>query len=370
MKITGLETISLSAPLKNPFLSGKGTLGSGNVGLAFVQIHTDEDVVGIGEASLVAVRLIREFEKLVVGEDPFAVERIWEKLFRARENGKFYPSEILMRAVAGIDTAIWDVIGKALNKPLYRLLGGYRNKVPCYASGGYYRAGYTKEDLAKEAAGYVEMGYKAFKMKVGLLDPEKDVERVKAVRNAVGDDVDIMCDGSTSWDPATAIRFAKMAEKYNIRWYEEPVQWYDQVEGTRMVKEATSIPIASGQGEITKFGCRRWLEGRALDIMQADSRNCGGITELRKIAAMAEAYNIPIAPHHCYVHSNMHLTASAPNGLILEIFPNPERNPLWFEVYMDDPENMIKGGVLTVPEKPGLGIELNEKGIEKYRVKE
>ena len=261
--------------------------------------------------------------------------------------------------------ALWDALGKLYQVPLYKLLGGYRNRVPVIAIGGYYEAGKGQDALNEEMLYYQELQLAGVKFKVGRASVAEDVERVSRVREVVGDDFIIACDANQAWPPQTAIEFCRAVEPLNIRWIEEPVRWYDQLEGLRLVRESSPIPVVAGQGEISRFGCRDLVVQGRVNILNVDATIAGGITEWKKIADLAAHFHVQMA-HHEEAQVALHLLAAIPHGLYVEIFPNPKRDPMWFDLPVEQPR--IRDGFMELPARPGLGIELNEEIIAKYRV--
>ncbi|MGW8250732.1 MAG: mandelate racemase/muconate lactonizing enzyme family protein, partial [Anaerolineales bacterium] len=257
-------------------------------------------------------------------------------------------------------------LGKLYNVPLYKLLGGYRERVPVIAIGGYYYPSdpnYTA--LKDEIVGYQQAGLAGVKLKVGRVEIAEDVRRVRTVREAVGEDFIIACDSNQAWTSEQAIEFCRQVLPYHIRWIEEPVRWYDQLDELKAVQQSTPIPVVAGQGEITRFGCRDLIVHAGVRILNVDATIAGGITEWRRIAAMASAFNVQMA-HHEESQVALHLLASIPHGLYVEIFPNLERDPLWHELLVERP--VIKDGYMVLPEGPGLGIRLDEAVISRYRL--
>jgi len=267
-----------------------------------------------------------------------------------------------IRAMGGVDIAIWDIIGKALNMPVYQVLGAFTEKIRVYAAGGYYEEGKTIAGLVKEMESYVSEGFGAVKMKIGGESFNVDVERVAAVRKALGPGIDILIDANNRWNAYEAIRFGRAVEKYNPYWFEEPVE-PDDFAGSAEVKRALDIPIVAGENEFTRWGTRDLLEADAVDILNLDTVVAGGITEYRKIAAMASAHHIPVAPHGNPFMA-VHLLASTPNTLIMETYPAVES-----EYNLALPLFPVKGGYITVPDKPGLGIDPDPEIVKKYRVR-
>jgi L-alanine-DL-glutamate epimerase-like enolase superfamily enzyme len=294
---------------------------------------------------------------------------------------------MLMMAISGIDIALWDIIGQATRTPLYRLLGGYRDTLTVYASAGFYAGPKDVTALAEEFAGYAERGFRYVKMKVGrnpevLLNPlhdmpaadyattslEEDVERVRAVREAIGPKVQLAIDANNAWTPSVALRFMREVERFNIFWLEEPVATED-IEGSALVAHHLDTPVAGYETETGLAGFRELIARRAVDIVQPDVIWTGGITECRKIAALAQAYGLPVIPHvfSSAVSSiaNMHFIASLPNGSLLEFDQNP--NPLRTELF-ETPLTVTSEGLAHLPDRPGLGVTLNQETIKRYQV--
>ncbi len=315
------------------------------------------------------------YREILLGQDVFDVERCWNAMFQYRPatliNRGIHTLDlanksIIMQAIAAVDIARWDAIGKVTNRPLYKMLGAYRDKVPVIAIGGYIEAGKGEKEFGEELLRYKKAQIAGIKMKVGHLSPQEDAERVRFARATVGDNFVIACDANQAWTVEQAIDFARRVEKYNLLWFEEPIQWYDQLRGLPQVRAACNIPIVAGQGEISRFGCRDLALAGALDILNVDATIAGGITEWRRVAGMASMLNIGMA-HHEEPQVALHLLASVAHGLYVEIFDNPERDPLWFELPEIHPE--IRDGCMCVPQGPGLGMPLREKVIEQYRAR-
>ena len=385
MKITDVEPIVVSwPPFENSFWTSLNRIGQ--VSELVVLVHTDEGIIGLGEAHGGSMHYIDNtgvahisgagstvtdiLKPLLIGENPLDNERLWSKMFGLTYQKGW--SQIgatrqqILAALAAVDIALWDIKGKAANMPVWRLLGGYRNTVPCYVTGGYYQDGKTIDDLTAECKSYVETGYNAIKLKIGGVSVEEDVDRVTAVREAVGPDIDIMVDVNEGYDVRTAIRAARLLEPLDIRWLEEPVHWYDRIEGLRQVADATTIPIASGEQALTRWDARDLLMRGGIKIMQFDCTRSAGITEVLKIAGMCAAQNVNLALHHDpQVHG--HVMAALPNGEILETFPSAARDPIWAELFSVRPE--IVNSQMKLLDRPGWGLELNEDTLEKRGVR-
>ncbi|MFQ5856033.1 MAG: mandelate racemase/muconate lactonizing enzyme family protein [Anaerolineae bacterium] len=370
MKITEVQSVVVSIPLREPTAFATTVVTAREYVIAWVD--TDEDLRGVGftvggryagEGHLIHTAIQHNLKHLVIGESPFAVEQLWERMFQTTllmgRRGA------VMRAISALDIALWDIMAKAAGRPLYQMLGGYRDEVPAYASGGYYREGKGLPELAVEMERYMDMGFTSVKMKIGRLDPREDAERVRVVRETVGTEVRLAVDANNAWpDAAAAIRAARMLEKYDIWWLEEPVM-PDNLPASATIASALDVPVASGEIEATRWGFRELLERRAVDILQPDATVAGGITEWIKIAHMAAGWDIPIAPHWM-ANTHVHLVAAVPNGLTVEFFVLDE-DVLNFERIVQEPLQPVNG-MIRVPQRPGHGVELDDKAVARYRI--
>jgi L-alanine-DL-glutamate epimerase-like enolase superfamily enzyme len=294
---------------------------------------------------------------------------------------------MLMMANSGIDIALWDIVGQATRTPLYRLLGGYRDTLDAYASAGFYARDKSPADLAEEFGGYAARGIRIGKLKVGrnpelmtnplhdMIRPEyatasleEDIERVRLAREAVGHGVRLAVDANNAWTPSVALKFMTEAESFDIAWLEEPVAT-DDIEGSALVAHQLVTPVAGYETETGLPGFRELISRRAVDIVQPDVIWTGGITETRKVAALAQAYHLPVIPHvfSSAVSSiaNLHLIASLPNAGLLEFDQNP--NPLRTELF-EEPIAPGPDGTVRLPDRPGLGVTLNQETIDRYRI--
>ena len=379
MKIIKIEVIPLVYKLEEAFSGGTYKISNRNT--IVTRVHTDAGIVGEafgGDEDRWQDRVVslmrQHLAPMLIGEDARDVERLWELMFqcnvdlgnRALHVIDLINRAILMQAIAAIDNAIWDALGKLYDVPLYKLLGGYRERVPVIAIGGYYYPSDPRHQaLQKEISAYQQAGLAGVKLKVGRVEIAEDVRRVQAVREAVGDGFMIACDANQAWTPEQTIEFCNAVLPLNIRWIEEPVRWYDQLGGLRTVSEAMPIPVVAGQGEITRFGCRDLILHGGVDILNVDVTIAGGVTEWRRIAAMAGTLNVQMA-HHEESQIALHLLASIPHGLYVEIFPNVKRDPLWYELPDEPP--LIHDGYMALPTGPGLGMSLNKSVIQRYRL--
>jgi D-galactarolactone cycloisomerase len=338
-----------------------------------VRMKTDDGVEGFGLATSYTditplVNVVKGgLSDEILGMDSLSPERLYEKLFgltfsrKAAENS--WGREALIRISSAVDIACWDIVGKTANLPLYRLFGGYRNKVPCYVTCAYYRDGKDNAELRDEIQMLVEQGHKGFKGKVGGLSLKEDIARMEIVREIIGPDNDLMIDVNRAWDLKTAIEGARLLEPLEPVWLEEPVSWIDDRRELKLLAQQTNIPLSGGESEITSYGCRAMIEEQAIQILQFDCTMFGGFTEGRKLAALCELNHIDVAPHHdCFIHAP--LVAGTPAGRIVESFTDPERDPLQAELYENPPH--IADGWLTLNEDPGLGLTLSESAITKF----
>ncbi|MEA3253446.1 MAG: mandelate racemase/muconate lactonizing enzyme family protein, partial [Chloroflexota bacterium] len=294
MKITGVKAYALVQPLeKMAFAFSQSWVNARQT--TIVIVSTDEGVEGVGEAFGPAKAIASTVESycapIIAGEDPFNSSLIWDNVYRPlRHNSQ---KGILIEAISAIDIALWDIKGKVTGLPVYKLLGGaYRKRAHAYATGLYRPKGRdAKEALVEEALGYKRDGFFAMKYKIGTVSPEEDLDILKAIREAIGYDLKLMVDANCAYDAAEAICLAKQMEQYDIYWFEEPVPPED-IEGSIEVKNSTTIRIAGGECECTRYGFREIISRRAVDILQPDVCICGGFTEMQKIVAMASAWNI------------------------------------------------------------------------------
>lgn len=365
MKITDINLKIYRWKRSTPITNGLYTY-THNV-LNIVEIQTDEpDITGIGISAgidvspTVARELVDHFKKGIIGLNPLDNERIWHEMWRPKLVGR---RGITTRVISGIDIALWDIKGKVSNLPVYKLLGGFTNKVDTYIAGGYYEKGKGLKELAKEMEDNVEMGATAVKIKVGALSINEDIERVKVCREAIGNDVKLMVDANNAYRHYEAIEFARKAEKYDLFWFEEPVEPDDYI-GQSEITRSTSIPVAAGENEYTRYGFRDMINHRAVDILQPDCLILGGVTEFMKVCALAQSNDLDIAPHGAQeVH--IHLVSAIPNGLILEYYRdtvNPMHGKIW------ENELVLKDGYVYAPDLPGFGLNPKWKDLEPYRV--
>ncbi|MCG8548091.1 MAG: mandelate racemase/muconate lactonizing enzyme family protein [Alphaproteobacteria bacterium] len=361
MKITDIKAAVYRWPRRRPITNGKHTYT--HAGVCLVTVETDEGVAGIGvgaDKPLVQAA-VEHFRDLLIGEDPINVERLWDRMWVPKLVGR---RGLTTRAISAIDIALWDLRAKVANMPLYRMLGGYRDSLPTYIAGGYYEDGKGLKELAEEMVAYVEAGSHAVKMKVGAVPTADDVARVRTVREAVGPDVKLLIDANCAYRAYEAIQLAERIQEYDVFWFEEPVA-PDDYDGLRRLSAMTSIPVATGENEYTRYGFRDLIASKGVAILNPDAKVLGGVTEFMKVAALAQAHDLPIAPHGTQdIH--VHLLAAIPNGLILEFYPK-RFDPMWGRLYAHT-ITLNGDGTVSPPDLPGIGLEPNVEAIEQYRV--
>jgi L-rhamnonate dehydratase len=345
-------------------------------GWLVVEIFTDNGLVGIGNAALapqVTKQVIDLYLKpLLVGKDPWDIEFLWQHMYR--KTMAFGRRGIGMIAISAVDIALWDLLGKSAKQPVYRLLGGRtKPRIPVYASRLY---SVELNEVADEAKRYKAEGYKAMKLRFGwgptdgAAGMQRNLNLVRTVRETVGDGIDVMADAYMGWTLDYAKRMLPLLEPFNLRWLEEPVI-PDDVHGYAELKSYGRIPIAGGEHEFTSYGFRDLLEARALDYIQFDTNRVGGLTQARKIAALAEAYSVPVIPHAGQMH-NYHVVMASLNSPMAEYFPVVDvevGNELFWYIFNGEPK--AKDGFIDLDESvPGLGLTVNEAALEQFEVTE
>lgn len=358
MKIKNVTATSHRIPAKVPLLDHPVIRE-----IVFVRVETDTGIVGYGLTGPIqrfAVRELinKEMAPLILGKDPLATERHWYDLFY-RLNPRAQTGA-WSSAVSAVDIALWDIKGKYLRQPVWRLLGGYSATVPVYITFGLLE--YSSEQLVEAAKQFKAQGHDRLKMVVGVHggeNPKEDAARVKAVRDAVGEEVELMVDANYIFSFPMALELCKRIEPYGIKWFEEPVRGND-ARLLANLRRQTRIPISAGQNEGHKWRHRELLVHEAVDILQPNVAYVGGYTEALKVAAMAQAYNVPIANGGGWPHHNMHLIAGVANGWRVEFHV-----PMWMtgEMIFKDPPKPVKGSV-TLTELPGLGLEPREEALK------
>jgi len=387
MQITDVRATWLRYPIPpdKQHVSDFGRLTSFDMTL--VEVVTDAGLSGYGEAkaqvgsasdnhALVAL-ITEELRPLLVGREPRQISALWEEMYNgtrahyALSRGRGFPvlgrRGLTISAISGIDMALWDIAGKSLQVPVYQLLGGKcRDHLPAYASGGW--AGV--DGIGAQLQSYIDRGgFRAVKMRVGVMDGDVDTSaaRVQAARAALGPEIAIMVDAHGTFSVREAQRFARKVEACDLAWFEEPVNADDKA-GQAQVRVSTDIPIASGESEFTRFDFRDLITLGAVDILQPDLAIMGGITEGMRIAALASAFQLTVAPHlwgsALLFASGLQLAAATPNCTILEY--SLGFNPLLHELGIEPP--VVREGRMYIPDRPGLGVTLNQAFVQKYQV--
>jgi L-rhamnonate dehydratase len=343
-------------------------------GWLIVEVFTDTGLVGIGNAAL-SPRITKQvidlyLKPLLIGKDPFDSEFLWQLMYR--QTMAFGRKGIGMVAISAVDIAIWDILGKASRQPVFKLLGGRtKRKIPVYASRLYSQ---ELEALAAEATAYKEEGYVAMKLRFGwgpvdgAAGVQQNIALVRTVREVVGYDIDLMADAYMGWTLDYARRMLPLLEPFQLRWLEEPVI-PDDIQGYASLKALGKVPIAGGEHEFTLYGFRDLLAAKALDYIQFDTNRVGGITQARKIAALAEAHSVPVIPHAGQMH-NFHIVMASLNSPLAEYFPVVDveiGNELFWYVFDGEPK-AVNGHVDLRDDLPGLGLTIKEAELTRFSI--
>lgn len=369
LTIQAIETEALRIPLNKVYRGSKYSMQ--NRCTIITRILTKQGVIGevytgdTDEEQDVILSIIhKELAPALIGMDVFNTEGCWEAMKPAtydilRDRG------VVMQAISAVDTAIWDTVGKALNMPMYRLWGGYQNRLPMIAIGGYY--GQNFDELATEIATYVDYGVVGMKFKIGGVTPEEDLERLKVAHQVGGENFTLMVDANQGYDLQQAIRFCRLAQNAGIElyWFEEPVRWYNDKRWLRDVRLSTGVPITAGQSEYRIDGVRDLIIGDSIDYCNFDTSWGGGPTIWRRVASICSAFGIKMA-HHEEAQISAHLLGSVAHGSFVECFHH-DRDPFFWDIQTE--ARPLKDGYYTISDKPGFGIELDRAYVAKYRVK-
>jgi L-alanine-DL-glutamate epimerase-like enolase superfamily enzyme len=368
-RVTAIDARTIAIPLRVPLAFSTRRVEKREYTL--VRVRTSDGVEGIGycycgnRGGHLVTQFVRGLLRdHVVDADPAAVETIWTRMYR--DSVLLGRRGAAVRAISAIDMALWDVIGKSTGLPLYRLLGGPKtDRVPCYASGGYYwdnvdHDKYVFDELRK----YVEAGFTAVKIKVGRLSAKEEVRRARVAREAIGPHVALMMDANNAWpDATTAIAAINQLAEVDPFWVEEPLM-PDDIRGHATIREKVRVPIATGEIEATRWGFQALLEQRAVDMLQPDATVLGGITEFRKVAALAAGYDVPLYPHWMH-HLNVSIVAAFPNAVMVEYFP--DLSVLNLGEVLQDPIR-ASGGTMPLPQEPGIGLTFDETAVNRFAV--
>ncbi len=400
MKISNLEVIQIGRPtglgengggefLVSPLNAVYGAeelrgdcfvgLRGGSVYAVLVRITTDEGLYGLGSVGVgsgaAAYVLEEHLKPILLGCNPFDVELLWERMYRGTLN--YGRKGLVLEAISAVDIALWDILGKATGQPVYNLLGGKtRDKIAVYGSRLYAHG--DLDVLAHQAECLVKRGFKAVKQRFGfgpndgLRGMQKNLELVRTVHTAIGSNIELMADAYMGWDVTYAIQMIRMIEDAGIalKWLEEPVI-PDDIDGYARIRQSVSTPISGGEHEFTRYGFRELIQKEAVDILQPDVNRVGGITEARKVWALAACHGIPVIPHAGQAH-NYHLVISHLNSPLAEYFPATQEggvlddDTLFYELFVGEPR--AEGGEVRLSDAPGLGLELNERRIHDWAI--
>jgi len=363
MKITSYEATTLNIPEDDPLANMPEEAGRTRP-IVILRLRTDSGIEGIGVTLYGgkmsgSLRLaVEELAALTVGEDPLRIEKIIAKL-RGGTGDACGPGGIFTLALSAIDVALWDIKGKALDQPLWKLLGGHRDRVATYASGSL-RRGLTDAQAQRAAQILLQKGFREMKTQMALPGnptPAEEVRRVRVVREAIGPDVKLMCDINQRWRPEQAIDIGSRVEDVGLFWLED-VTAADDYPGLARVTAALKTPIAGGEYVWGIVPFRHMIEARSVDIVMIDLARVGGVSQWMKVAGMAEAFNLPVVSH-VMPEMLVHLVAACPNGLTVEYMP-------WtLTLYEETPA--IEDGQLVLPSTPGLGLKFDEKAIAAFK---
>jgi L-alanine-DL-glutamate epimerase-like enolase superfamily enzyme len=367
LTITRIETEAIRVPLARTYRGSHYKMTHRST--IITRIHTASGLVGEAyagdeDASLLEIESIiqDELAPLLIGQDGSAIEKLWE-IARPATWDILRDRRLGLVACASIDVTLWDLMGKALGVPLWKLWGGYRSRVPVITIGGYYGSNLT---IKEEVEYLLKEEFAGMKFKIGGMSPEDDAKRFKEARKVGGDNFRIAVDANQGYTPAQAIEFSKLVADDNLLWFEEPCIWQNDKKGMRDVRYGGSVAVCAGQSEFSAAGCRDLMEAGSIDFCNFDSSWSGGPTEWRKVAAMATVYDVKMA-HHEEAQVSAHLLASIPHGTYVEYF-HPDRDPIWHNLLANRPA--LKDGHIQLNDNPGLGWELDRDYINKYRISE
>lgn len=332
------------------------------------RLYTKEGIVGESyngdeyEGQKAVLDILEKIGPQVIGMSALEVEKIWDTTIVGTLD-ILGDRGAAIQAQSCIDSAVWDAVGKALGQPLFRLWGGSKSELPILAIAGYYGEGKTLADYEKEMTELRDMGLGGCKFKIGGKSPKEDADRVRAAFQAADEDFRICVDANQGWELREAMEFARLVDDLDLLWFEEPCRWYDDRRNMALLRAHTGIPITAGQSENSRAGCRDLMMEGAIDYCNFDGSWGGGPTEWRRVAALARCFSVTMA-HHEEPQISAHLLASVSNSGYVEVF-YPDRDPLFYELVAN--RNPFQNGKYRVPTGPGLGLELDEKVIKRYR---
>jgi len=356
MRISDVRTALVDIPLPAPVTTAIHDIRS--AGAVLVSVETDDGLTGEGivfamngDRLDVLDQTVRGLAPRLAGRDPAHVEAIWQDIYGSDSGND------TIAALSALDTACWDIVGKALGWPLYRIFGASRDRVKTYASGGLWLSR-SIDELVAEARRFVGEGFRGMKLRVGNARPLDDVERAAALREAIGPDIALMVDANQGLDAAQAIALGEALAPFDIGWFEEPVAATDR-DGHAKVRAAIPMPVASGENEFTRYGIRALIEAGGADVLMPDLQRIGGLTEMRRAAALAAAHDLPVSTH-IFTEQSLSLAGSAPNCMSVEHMP-------WFAPLYRE-KMVVEDGDLLMPTGPGLGFTFDSDAVDRYRV--
>ncbi len=363
--IAAINTYPISAPLKHRQHTAHESRA--DVTLLLIEVVTDDGIKGYGQVSSTPMKDIAAWvAKLAphaLGMSALAHVDVWEKLFALTSPQPGIGGlprtarPQIMAAIGGIDMALWDIKGKAANMPVYRLLGADNKPVFTYGTGGYYVEGAALTACADELAGFVARGYKAVKLKTGAGTVANEVKRIAATRAAIGPDISLMLDLNAAYDLPACIEFARAVAPYNIFWLEEPLHWYLQPADFALLAKTTSIPLAHGERELTRFTTRDFMTTGCVRYIMFDATRAAGFTEALRVAHMADHAGAMITPHHA-PEMHCHLVAAFPRtGFAVESHGSPDRDPIWHGLFSERAQ--VRDSYVYMNDLPGFGIEID-----------
>jgi D-galactarolactone cycloisomerase len=369
LKITKIEVIALSIKLPRDYRGSVYSVPQKNA--LVTRISTDHGPIGEavnGEGAAAIQRemvdiINNELAPLLIGQDPSRIEHLWAQMWPATFRGG-RNKDAAVRAIACVDSALWDLMGKVAGLPLYVLWGGARDKLPIIAIGGQYGENFTPAHYGREMEEYRALGLAGCKFKVGGKSPAEDAERTVAARKAGGDDFILCVDANRGWPRAMALEFARLAQGLNLRWFEEPCHWSNDKNDMALLRAITGLPIVAGQSEVTAEGCRDLMVTGAIDVCNLDASWGGGPTVWLRVARMAQCFSVEMG-HHGEPVVGSHLLSAVENGTYVETH-HPDRDPIFHRMVVG--RGAIADGFYTLPDAPGFGVTFDPDFIKQYRV--
>jgi L-alanine-DL-glutamate epimerase-like enolase superfamily enzyme len=358
--ITAVHVRQLEIPFERPLLTASFPIPGVDTVLA--EVEGENGTRGIAwifcfgrRRAAVLKAMVEDLAEVAIGEDELMTQRLWEKM--ARAVAFIGQRGVAALGMSAIDTACWDLVGKTLGQPVYRLLGGYRGEVEAYASQGLW-LDRSRDELVEEARGLLAAGFTGMKLRMGLEDGREDLARARAVREAIGPDVALMVDVNQGWGAKQTIRMGEALAELDLRWLEEPLP-FDDLDSYRRIREALDMPLCTGENNFLRADFLRLIEAEAADILMPDLMRVGGVTEWMKIARLCEAHQVAVTPH-LFSEVSAHLAAAAPGVIWLEYQP-------WWSPILAEPLELRDGGIAP-GNRPGFGIELDEDAVRRYEV--